>query len=238
MPVLRVGSTEIPYRVRRSSKATRMRIEVTPEDVLVVAPGSQKDREVAAYVHRKRKWVFTKREMVRERALRLEEIHPKHYASGAKVPYRGRKMRLVVRRHEGARDRIDVRYRNGFEVDCGASATETQIGKAVEYWLRSRVETDVHQFVGTYQTKLDVCARSVVVDDFIHLWGSCGKQGTIRINWRLIFAPKAVLEYVVVHELAHLLVRNHNEEFWQLVASVLPDYSAAKRWLDRFEMEL
>jgi hypothetical protein len=81
-------------------------------------------------------------------------------------------------------------------------------------------------------------ASSVQAKHFLRLWGSCGKDGSIRINRRLIFAPKPVLEYVVAHELAHLIERNHSPKFWQTVASVLPEYERPKAWLDRFGMEL
>lgn len=62
-------------------------------------------------------------------------------------------------------------------------------------------------------------------------WGSCSSAGNLNYNWRLIFAPESVLDYVVVHELAHRIEMNHSKAFYAIVASVLPDYQSSRRWL-------
>ena len=62
-------------------------------------------------------------------------------------------------------------------------------------------------------------------------WGSCSSAGNLNFNWRLIFAPEEVLDYVVVHELAHRIEMNHSKAFYQIVAQVLPDYQASRKWL-------
>jgi predicted metal-dependent hydrolase len=64
----------------------------------------------------------------------------------------------------------------------------------------------------------------VLVRDQKRIWGSCARDGTIRLNWRLVLLPADLIDYVVVHELTHLTVRNHQPEFWAAVATVLPDY--------------
>jgi len=67
------------------------------------------------------------------------------------------------------------------------------------------------------------------------MWGSCGQDWQINLNWHLIFAPKPVLEYAVVHEMCQLKHRNHEPEFWDLVGRVLPDWKERKAWLDKHE---
>ena len=62
-------------------------------------------------------------------------------------------------------------------------------------------------------------------------WGSCGPRGTLNFSWRLIMAPPEVIDYVVVHELAHLVVRNHSRAFWRRVALVMPGHALCKKWL-------
>jgi len=85
---------------------------------------------------------------------------------------------------------------------------------------------------------MGVVPKEVRVKPLKHLWGSCGKNGIIHLNWQLIFAPKSVLEYAVVHELCHLQYRNHSPEFWVKVRELLPDYELRKNWLDRNEHSL
>lgn len=69
-------------------------------------------------------------------------------------------------------------------------------------------------------------------------WGSCSAKGTLSFNWRLMLAPPAVLDYVVVHELCHLTHMNHSKAFWALVESVCPDYRTHRRWLKEHGQEL
>lgn len=69
-------------------------------------------------------------------------------------------------------------------------------------------------------------------------WGSCSTGGTLSLNWRLIMAPSGVIDYIVVHELAHLSEQNHGEEFWQTVKEQVPDYEEKSEWLDENSTKL
>src|ERR1700710_1940576 len=73
----------------------------------------------------------------------------------------------------------------------------------------------------------------VRVKNLKHMWGSCGRDRVVNINWQLVFAPIAVLEYAVVHELVHLQHRSHGAAFWAAVGAILPDWEVRKRWLDQ-----
>lgn len=73
--------------------------------------------------------------------------------------------------------------------------------------------------------------RAVRIKDQKSLWGSCSAAGAISLSWRLILAPPAILDYVVVHELCHLKEPNHQPPFWRLVASLMPDYARRRAWL-------
>ena len=72
---------------------------------------------------------------------------------------------------------------------------------------------------------------SITVRDQRSRWGSCSSRGTLSFNYRLIFAPPAVLDYVVVHELCHLTHMNHSKDFWNMVSSVMPEYKEYRKWL-------
>jgi hypothetical protein len=78
-------------------------------------------------------------------------------------------------------------------------------------------------------------AQGCRIKDQKHVWGSCGIDRVVNLNWQLVFAPRTVLEYAVVHELCHLRHRNHDRSFWGLVGTILPDWEARKVWLDQNE---
>ncbi len=79
---------------------------------------------------------------------------------------------------------------------------------------------------------------SITIRDQKTRWGSCSSSGTLSFNYRLIFAPPAILDYVVVHELCHLTHMNHSKDFWNMVESVLPDYKERRQWLKEHGQEL
>lgn len=148
--------------------------------------------------------------------------------------YRGRRLRLVVELADV--DAPEVEYRNAFHIraprELGERARDRTIGVALTSWMKARVEDDAATFVRRHAVKLEVTPAGLRIKDQQHLWGSCGKDGVINLNWQLVFTPKVVLEYVVVHELCHLLHRNHSAEFWRRVGGVLPDYLERKKWID------
>ena len=89
-----------------------------------------------------------------------------------------------------------------------------------------------------YQTITGGSYTSISIRDQKTRWGSCSSRGTLSYNYRLIFAPPKVLDYVVVHELCHLTYLNHSKDFWNKVASVMPDYKVYKNWLKEHGHEL
>lgn len=79
---------------------------------------------------------------------------------------------------------------------------------------------------------------SITVRDQKTRWGSCSSRGTLSFNYRLVFAPPEILDYVVVHELCHLTYMNHSKDFWNMVASVMPEYKMHRKWLREHGQEL
>jgi len=79
---------------------------------------------------------------------------------------------------------------------------------------------------------------SITVRDQKSRWGSCSSRGTLSFNYRLIFAPPKVLDYVVIHELCHLTHMNHSKDFWNMVAQIMPEYKTYKLWLREHGQEL
>lgn len=239
MPVLTVGHTDIPYDVRRSARATRKRVEVTPRGVVVVVPdGTPMDGPdgVAGYVHRKRRWVF---DAVREVERRHERLLTQRYASGAKLQYRGRWLMLDVR--SGDVEAVGVRCRSKFHVTVSAALEGVERLEAVKGaltgWLRDRALRDVRRLGRRHQSGLGVEARGFRLSESRSRWGSLGRDGVVRAHWRLVQAPLAALEYVVAHEVAHLVHRHHGPEFWAALSRTLPDWAERKAMLEAWELD-
>lgn len=237
MPKLQIGRKEIPYELRRSATASERRITITPSHVEVLALTSDNDDDIAGFLERKRQWVFnTVREM--ERITANRHAVPR-FMTGSKIPYRGRKMPLTVRRTDA--ERVAVVYKSGFIVDLpywAGDEPDRVVATELKLWMKQRVRRDVKEIADVCGRRFDLIPRSIRVANLAHGWGSCGQEGNLLINWHLIFAPRQVLEYVVVHELAHLRHRSHDQQFWRFLQLILPDYERPKMWLENHSDEL
>ena len=110
--------------------------------------------------------------------------------------------------------------------------------RVLELWLRERAETAIRRQIEVHAPELGVRPVAVSIRDQRTRWGSASKAGRLAFSWRLILAPPAALETVVVHELAHLRIFGHGPRFWALVASHRPDHATWRRWLHEHSPEL
>ena len=105
----------------------------------------------------------------------------------------------------------------------------TALETRVVQWYRREALAFFQHRVAVYARQLDVSVSRLGLSSARTRWGSCTSGGSIRLNWRLIKAPPSVIDYVVIHELAHLIELNHSPSFWQIVAQLCPDYTDATR---------
>jgi len=232
MPSFSIGQRQIAYEVTRSSVASERRITVTPGHVDVRALASDDDSQIADFLHRKRQWLFNAVQDM-EKAVSGRASVPR-FVTGSRIPYRGRSVRLTVRHHDG--DHVEISFEKGLLVDLPHWVTNSQqeriVATEIKLWLKQRVRRDVSSIVASFRRRHGIKPRAVRVSEMKQGWGACGPSGAILINWELIFAPAAVLEYVVAHELAHLQVRSHEPDFWDHLAQIMPNYARPKAWLD------
>lgn len=219
------------YQIRRSGRAKRLRITVRPAGVEVVAPLTARDADICAFIEQNRSWIERKVEAIRQR-LATHAGSPL-LTDGALIPYRGDWRRLRVLPGRGARPQ--VRYDGGLCVEVpdrlAPVAREATIERALALWLRRQARLEAEAAIERYGPRHGLRPSGLMIKEHRTLWGSCTAKGVVNLNWRLILAPPAVLDYVVVHELCHLRHRHHQPPFWRLVADVLPDYGQHRRWL-------
>lgn len=240
MPAVEIGARTIEYSVWRSDRASRKRIEVTPDGVRVIAPSEDSDEEVQAFVHSRRRWLHDKTEEVAEEAARLRDLTPEGFHSGAKIVYRGRHLRLRIESTEI--EEPELEYRTAFHVRVPRTYSQEErertARRLVFDYFEQRLSEDAWRIVRDRGEPNGLVPRGIRLKDQKTLWGSCGKDRILRLDCRLIRLPKPVFEYVVVHELCHLRHRDHSPAFWALVKRVLPDYQARKEWLEEHEVAL
>jgi predicted metal-dependent hydrolase len=230
-----LGGQRIPYLLRVSARARRIRLVVRPETGLeVVVPHGAPTNAHEALLREKGRWIATTLERVaRETAAAM----PPPLVSGRRLAFAGREFELAVRTGAPA-----GRYRatlTGGTLTLTLPSDQPEVVRvALEHWYR-------RQAPALFAERLHICNLPYVfsygrvsIKGQKSRWGSCSKQGNLNFNWRLLLAPLAVLDYVVVHELCHLKELNHGPRFWKLVARGCPAYAAHRRWLRQHGLEL
>ena len=112
------------------------------------------------------------------------------------------------------------------------------VERKVVQWYKKQAITDFARRLELFSTKLGVNFTSLTLSNAKSRWGSCNSRKEIRLNWRLLQAPPHIINYVICHELAHLIEMNHSAKFWAVVASIYPDYKLAEKELKAWSPKL
>lgn len=221
---------EFEYTVIRRPRRKTASISVRADDTVVITvPARLPQKHIERLVVSKARWIRDRLHLNEEFRQRYR---PKEYVSGEAFAYLGRNYRLKVLEGKTGpasltQGRIHVRVPPGMN---GEEKTQ-HIIRQLTAWYQRRAEKRLGEKVACYATQLGVTPTRAGIKSYRSHWGSCHRDGRVYFNWRIIMAPHAVVDYLVVHELCHLVHHNHSPAFWQLVASILPDYREAKIWL-------
>jgi predicted metal-dependent hydrolase len=191
---------------------------------------------IIAFVEAKRDWIHKAvRRIDEHRGAGLKQ----RYIDGARLLYRGRRVPLHIVASDVPRVQVafDCCFRLLVPDALNERERELAAREALHEWMRERAIEDAVDLVQTYAAALGVRPTAVRLSTARTRWGSCNSKGAIRINWRLVQAPREVMEYVAAHEVAHILVPNHSRRFWDTVASIMPDFRDRKSQLRRWERE-
>ncbi|AMK75281.1 MULTISPECIES: M48 family metallopeptidase [Methylomonas] len=228
--------TPLLYSLRRSSRAKNTRIVVTAEKIEVVAPLKVSERRIQAFVQAQQSWIEAALKRVAGRVqAAAPRLAPSEYMDGAQIPYRGRRLPLKITAGKTKTVRIELLNDEMFWVKLPAGIADEQhstlIRQALTRWMKNQAKQHVQQLVDIHAPRFALFPRSIRIKTQKSRWGSCGPKNDINMNWLLLLAPPAALEYVVVHELCHIKHKNHSPVFWQLVAEHLPDFKQHRLWL-------
>lgn len=224
----RYGTRIIQYDVAYSAKRSTLEISVEPPDLVhVVAPEGASDEVILNKVRSRAHWIIQRLFELRDMAfvpIKREMV------SGESFLYLGRNysMQVTVKTDAGP---PTVGLINGkFQVTV-ATRDETIILRALEEWYKQKALEKISERIKLYESKLLVKPKKIRVKDQQKRWASCTSNGELLFNWKCVMAPSPVLDYIVVHEMAHLIEHSHSQKFWDIVASILPDYISRKEWL-------
>lgn len=220
--------TEVGYGVRRSADATQPRIDVDIRGVVVVLP-EDAQIEPEELLQENAHWVLDKQDKYRTYR---EQAPDRIFESGEQFPYLGEDHELVVE----PRQRTEVV--DGMIHLRRSAVAQSSVRRALENFYRREAREHLGERADHYADEMGVSYEKIEIRNQRTKWGSCSTTGTLGFNWRLMMAPPDVLDYVVVHELAHLQEQSHSSQFWNIVEGILPEYSDSVRWLEQNSTEL
>lgn len=211
------------YRLIRSKRKSIALIVQRDGELVVRAPLRTPQWQIEAVVQEKEGWIRQKQE---ENRRLWKATAPRTFNGGEEFLYLGRNYRLgIVERQEQA-----LVFREGFYLRRAAAPQ----GRAVfEKWYREQARRIFNERVELYARRHGLRFKSVRISGARTRWGSCGPKGTLNFSWRLAMAPIEVIDYVVVHELAHLDEKNHSRKYWAKVEAMMPDYKQLRQWLKK-----
>ena len=210
-------------------------LHIVGSELQVRVPAQLGDERVAAILQQKRPWIRAKVAQMQQ----LPPHRPRELVSGESFPYLGRHYRLKVQEGHavgvclsGGILRATVRPREQGE------QRRARIRLYLERWYRNRALERLQEKTDRFARQMGVTPADVSVRTFRCRWGSCNSQGQVVFNWHIIKAPHPVVDYVVIHELAHLVHANHSADFWRLVQRHCPAFGLHRTWLKEQALRL
>lgn len=222
MPPPNAPLPEIDEIIR--SKRRSFSLEIKPDGRLIVrAPDTATEKQVKAIVAQKTSWILQTQAKV---ARRFPAAQPKTFTPGDLFWYLGEQYPL----------QLTGRKRPPLELDGVFLLSSTAQDRAKDVFIkwyreetRQITESLIEKYTGQYHFKVS----QVTITSARTRWGSCSGRNNLNFTYRLSMAPLHVIEYVVVHELAHLKVRNHSSAFWKEVNAIWPNYQRDRKWLQQ-----
>ena len=224
MPVTRevsviLGGHTLTLPIRRDRRARQITIHIDAAlgGAKIVMPVYAALSDAKAAVQQNEDWLLD----------RLSKLPPRvAFVHGAVIPFGGIRHRI---RHIPDRRGVVERVEN----EIWVFGQPEHVSRRVTDWLKAEAKRTISPLCLEKASAIGKRVRRVMVRDQRSRWGSCGSNGHLSFNWRLVLAPEAVLDYVVAHEVAHLVEMNHSPAFWEVVDNLTPHLKTGRDWLTR-----
>ena len=217
----------LPIEIVRTNRKKTASIEIRNETIKVTVPKRFSDRSVNDLINKRSSWIRKK--------IATQQQTPapkaKEWVNGETFTYLGRNYRLKL-----TTDTDVTKLKNGYlcvphQPELPQQERNTAVKASLTDWYFTQANKKLQQKTDHYAHILGVQPTAMRVKNYKARWGSCSATGDISYNWRIIMAPHRVVDYVVVHELAHLVEHNHSPNYWKHVENVIPDCRTQREWL-------
>jgi len=212
----------------RSSKRNSVAIKISKGTVYVMVPESLNKTIIETLVANKSRWI--KEKLARQRE--VIAVKPKEFITGDVFSYLGKEYVLNI---ESGNSYSLTLHKDDYNFVISVIDKTTDNSKMIKQllvkWYKQQAQLIMIEKTEHYAKIIGVSPSSVVIKAFKSRWGSCSIKSVIQYNWKIIMAPEPVIDYLVVHELSHILHHNHSPAFWKTVGAYCPAYKEQGAWL-------
>ena len=212
------------------SKRKTLIAQITNDARLVVrAPQYMSDLLIKIALQTHHSWIKKKQEIMREKKINTER---KQFVNDEEFLYLGRLYKLKIITITGMRVTLELKEKEQqFLLTINLNYGYTQARAIFLKWYQNYAREIISLSVQTYATRHNFSYNKIRISSALSCWGSCSGKNNLNFTWRLIMAPKEIIDYVILHELAHLKEKNHSKKFWSLMEHICPLYKTHKKWL-------
>lgn len=229
---LLIGDKKIEFSLTLKKRKTIGMTISRSEGLKVSAPKWVSKKEIKSIVLKKAEWILKKLSEF-EQMPKLKDLE-----SGSELFFLGFSQKLEIIENIQIKKikivKIDDKILVSLPVGLDLNKDMPEIKKKLILWYKEQAKLIISQRIKKLSEEMQLIPSKITIRQQKTRWGSCSSKGSININWKLIMMPISVLDYVLVHELAHLKVLNHSKNFWQLVEAYLPDFKARKLLLKEY----
>jgi hypothetical protein len=233
MKQISFGRTKIKYEIRRGKRKKTVALVVQPNtSVIVLSPYLLSENKIKQVVLKRAGWIIKQQEKIKK----LSAGYPlKEFVSGESFPYLGRQYRLKVVRSGNDKNApcklIDGRLCIEIDRKLGDKSASKLVREKLLDWYKTKAEEKIKERNRKYAQLIGKRPAKILIRNQEKRWGSCSHSRVVRLNWKIIMAPLSVFDYVLVHELCHLTIKNHSDKFWNKLGSIIHDYKKKRNWL-------
>lgn len=224
-----LGGEKVYYTLRRSTRAKRFRLEFWPNSgLMVVVPYKFEERKIAPVLQQHQRWIQDNLAQIKRHPQQDTTIP---LTAGAQIPFLGKKLTLVIKESTSAYTRIHTTH-NSIVVTMPKDR-RAHLRDILLTWFKEEARCMLTERAQKLSNAHHVVYHRISIRDQKTRWASCSRKHNLSFNWRLVMAPLDVIDYVVLHELAHLIEMNHSNRFWHTVEGWCPNYQRYRQWLKK-----
>lgn len=215
----------VELEIHKSRRKTFELRVVSTSRILIKAPIGIKNEFIFELLNKKENWLVKQLDILKEREKDI--IQPLNYQEGDSILYLGSEYTLSINCMKGSPVYVELEA-NTLNLTL---SNLYEVKYSLENWYKEQCLNIIKERVEYYQSYIHRIPTKIIIKEQKKRWGSCNSKKELRFNWHLIKVPFNVIDYVVVHEMCHLIHMNHSKEFWSLVEELMPNHKEHRKWL-------